>query len=333
VISSSSPSSSSSSSLLNMEPPKGCAAKPFEKKRIAIFGAGGYLGATAFGFLQRAASIYGTGISASSSPRSISATSGGLEGLNKVLGPCFKLAYAGEDLARLVDTSSTSHMTERLKTFDACILGTTYQLEQRAVTLNTYEKNVNDKTYELYLDERYGAWQNNVPENDADVHESIFRNSVRACREAGLSHLVVVETPRTVKPSDFVSILEEEGGMTYTYLRTMSPLKKDKTYSFEKGITNQLNVKKVRDGSSLIPFDAEKSEKEPAVMREDFAALIVQSLMSMDWGESRILEVSSNPESTVSSGFGGKTPANKPMRFDRDWCPNSGMLAEVLSAL
>lgn len=46
-----------SSSSLCMQPPKGCAAKPFEKKKIAVFGAGGYLGAVVFGFLQRAASL------------------------------------------------------------------------------------------------------------------------------------------------------------------------------------------------------------------------------------------------------------------------------------
>jgi len=37
--------------------PKGCAARPFEKKKVAIFGAGGYLGAVIFGFLQRASSL------------------------------------------------------------------------------------------------------------------------------------------------------------------------------------------------------------------------------------------------------------------------------------
>ena len=37
--------------------PKGCAAKPFDKKKIAVFGAGGDLGAVVFGFLQRAASL------------------------------------------------------------------------------------------------------------------------------------------------------------------------------------------------------------------------------------------------------------------------------------
>jgi hypothetical protein len=43
--------------ILHLTRPKGCAAKPFEKKKVAIFGAGGYLGAVIFGFLQRASSL------------------------------------------------------------------------------------------------------------------------------------------------------------------------------------------------------------------------------------------------------------------------------------
>ena len=248
----------------------------------------------------------------------------------KVLVSRFRLAYAGEDLMRIVDTSDINHIKDRLKDFDGCILGTTYQLEQRSVSLNTYEKNPNDKTFELYLDERYGVFENNVPSDDADIHTSIFRNSVQACKEAGISHLLVVETARTVRPMDFVKILEEEG-VAYTYMRTMSALKKDKEYTFEKGITNKLEVVRLPAGSSLASFDAQKSENEPAVYREDLAALIVQSLMTLDWGESRILEVSSSPGSTVSSGYGGKM--RKGLRFDRDWCPNSELMADILSAL
>jgi len=309
--------------------PKGCAAKPLEKKKIAVFGAGGYLGATLFGFLQRAASLYGTGISPMSSPRAICATNAGAEGLNKVLGPKFKLAYAGEDLIRLVDASDVNHIKERLKAFDACVLGTTYQLEQRSVTLNTYEQNPNAKTFEMYLDERYGAWTKNVPRNDADVHTSIFRNSVEACREAGLSHLVVVETALTACPMDFIDILEEEG-VAYTYIRTVAPLTKDINFTFEKGITNQLRVVRLPAKSRLVSFDAESSE-EPVVYREDLAALIAQTLMTLDWGESRILEVSSSPGSKVKSEYGGNMP--KGLSFAKEWCPNSELLAEVLTAL
>lgn len=318
------------SSSLYMEPKaKGCAAIPFEKKKIAVFGAGGYLGTTVFGFLQRASSLYGTGIAGISSPRAICATASSSGTINKVLGTAFKLAFMGEDLIRLVDTSDVSHISERVKNFDAAVLGTTYQLEKRTVSLNTYEKTPNDKTFEFYLDERYGAWDNGVPDDDSDIHTSIFRNSVRACVEAGVSHLVVMETPRTVRPMDFLNILKEED-ITYTYIRTGSPLKKDINYSFEKGITNKLGVVRHPAGSSLTSYETQNPENEPAIYREDLAALIVQSLMTLDWGESRVLEVSPTPGSTITSGYGAK---RSKLKFDKDWCPNSGILAEVLSAL
>ncbi|KAL7554509.1 hypothetical protein ACHAWF_017966 [Thalassiosira exigua] len=317
-------------SSLNMVPmAKGCAAKPFEKKKIAVFGAGGYLGAVVFGFLQRAASIYGTGISAGSSPRGIFSTSGGSEALNKVLGPSFKLAYAGEDLVRLVDTKSVAHIKERVKGFDGAILGTAYQLEKRSVTLNTYEKAPNDKTFEIYLDEKYGAWEDDVPSNDSDIHLTIFRNSIRACKEAGICHVVVVETHRTLRPMDFVNILEDEG-VAYTYIRTDSSFAKDINYTFEKGISNKLAVTRVPEGTQMTPFDASASD-QGSINREDMAALMVQCLLTLDWKESRILDVSPSSDSTISSGYGGKRM--KGLKFDKEWCPNSEFLAESLAAL
>lgn len=319
---------------LHMSQPKGCASKPFEKKKIALFGAGGYLGAVTFGFLQRASSLYGTGIAGGSSPRAIGAAGSVAEQLNRVLGPAFKLAYAGEDLVRLVDISDVDYIQERLRGFDAAILGTTYQLEPRSVTPNTYEKmNPNAKTYEFYLDERYGAWgQENVPGDDDDIHKSMFRNSLGACKEAGLSHVVVVETPRTVRPVEYMNILEEEGGdITYTYIRTDSPLSKDKTYTFEKGISNKLDVRIVDKSALTSSIDtAQKSDKTSAINREDLAALIVQSLMQLDWRESRILEVSPSGIN-ISSGFG--TKEKRKQKYDQFWCPNADLLGDVLSAL
>lgn len=70
-------------SSLRMQP-KGCAARPFEKKNVAVFGAGGYLGAIIFGFLQRAGALYGTGIAGTSSPRAICATGPSSAAINKV---------------------------------------------------------------------------------------------------------------------------------------------------------------------------------------------------------------------------------------------------------
>ncbi|KAL3785082.1 hypothetical protein HJC23_001460 [Cyclotella cryptica] len=305
---------------------EGCAAKPYEKKKIAVFGAGGYLGATVFGFLQRAASIYGTGISGGSSPRAIGATRTTSEALNKVLTPCFKLAYAGEDLVRLVDSTNKDYIKERLKSFDAAILGTVYQLEQRSVTGNTYEKTPNDKTFEFYLDERYGARGGGVPRDCSDYHISMFESAIQACKESGsIKHVVVLETPRTPRPRDFISILEREG-ISYTYIRANS-LKKDLTYSFEKGVKEKLTVALLSEVSRIPPHTDEPNNGEKAVFREDIAALIVQCLMSLNWEESRIIEVSATSETISSNSL---TEKKSKQRFDKEWCPNSNVYAEML---
>jgi len=309
---------------------EGCAARPFEKKKIAVFGAGGYLGAIVFGFLQRAASIYGTGISGGSSPRAIGATRTTSEALNKVLTPCFKLAYAGEDLVRLVKSTDKDYIKDRLKSFDAAILGTVYQLEQRTVTGNTYEKTPNDKTFDFYLDERYGAREDGAPEDGSDYHVSMFESAIQACRESGsIQHVVVLETPRTTRPMDFIRILEREG-MSYTYIRARH-LKKDLTYSFEKGVKEKLNVALVAGGSSIFPSLDEPKNDENAVFREDIAALIVQCLMSLNWKESRVIEVSSASESIESNNY--PTEKKSKQRFDKEWCPNSDVYAEMLANL
>ncbi len=267
---------------------------------------------------------YGTGIAGGSSPRAIGATRSTSEALNKELTTSFSLAYAGEDLVRLVDTSTVQHITERIKLFDAAVLGTVYQLERRTATLNTYEKTPNDKTYDFYLDERYGAREDDVPADDADIHVDMFRNMVKACKESGsIQHLVVLETPKTSRPMDFVNILEEEG-IAYTYLRVKSAMKKDVYFTFDKGIKDSLDVVSVPVELPLEPIDASNAGNESVVYREDVAALIVQSLMSLDWSKSRVLEVSA---SSTPVEF---VPPGKKAKFDKEWCTNSKLIGEKL---
>ncbi|KAL7512825.1 hypothetical protein ACHAXN_010193 [Cyclotella atomus] len=268
-------------------------------------------------------SRYGTGIAGGSSPRAIGATRTTSEALNKVLTPCFKLAYAGEDLVRLVDTTNKDYITDRLKSFDAAVLGTVYQLESRTVTGNTYEKTPNDKTFDFYLDERYGVNEAGVPADDSEYHLQMFETTVHACKDSGsIHHLVVLETPRTKRPVEFINILEREN-MPYTYIRAKH-FKKDKTYSFEKGVKDKLNIKLLHKGTTALSEDQPK--EDDAVYREDLAALIVQSLMSLNWKKSRILEVSA-AESIVS-----EAPSKK-QKFDKEWCPNSQVYAEMLASL
>lgn len=312
-------------SLQMLNEPKGCASKPFEKKKICVFGAGGYLGSAVFGFLQRAGALYGTGISGLSSPRAIAATASSAEALNKVLGSAFKLAYAGEDLVRLIDTSDVDHIIERVQSYDAAVLGTVYQLEKRAVTLNTYEKTPNDKTYDFYLDEKYGAWENDVPSDDSEFHAQIFANSLQALVESGsMKHVVVIETPRTPDPMVFINILEEVG-IPYTYLRIKGKLIKDISFSFDKGVKDSLAVSKFQP-DFIYPIENEVYENERPVYREDVAALVVQSLMSLDWNESKILEVASSP-----LPLNNHVPTKK-TRTDRDWCINSELLEISLNS-
>lgn len=123
--------------------PQGCAGKPFEKKKVAVLGGGGYLGALTFGFLQRAASLHGTGIG---NCRCIAATADTAVRLNRVLGKHFALAQADESFIKLTDLSSVDMIASRLQGWDALIMGTDLFLQKMPVTSGTYERTPNDKT-------------------------------------------------------------------------------------------------------------------------------------------------------------------------------------------
>lgn len=124
--------------------PQGCAATPFEKKKVAVLGGGGYLGAVTFGFLQRAASLYGTGIG---SCRCIGATADTAVRLNGVLGKNFCRAQADESFIKLTDLYSSADMiASRLQGWDALILGSDLFVQERPITGGTYERTPNDKT-------------------------------------------------------------------------------------------------------------------------------------------------------------------------------------------
>eukprot|EP00568_Trieres_chinensis_P012897 CAMPEP_0183295588 /NCGR_PEP_ID=MMETSP0160_2-20130417/3496_1 /TAXON_ID=2839 ORGANISM="Odontella Sinensis, Strain Grunow 1884" /NCGR_SAMPLE_ID=MMETSP0160_2 /ASSEMBLY_ACC=CAM_ASM_000250 /LENGTH=335 /DNA_ID=CAMNT_0025457097 /DNA_START=153 /DNA_END=1156 /DNA_ORIENTATION=- len=327
-------------SMSSMRNPKGCASKPLDKKRVAIFGGGGYMGATAFGFVQRASSLYGTGLGGTGSPRLIGATAIGSDSLNRVLASSFSLAFAGEQMVRLTDMQNVEAIAARLSGFDAAICGTVYQLEQRPVTANTYEKTPNDKTYEFYLDERRGGMgQTDVDWDELDIHLGLFENTIAACKLAKLKHLVVIETPETNGSESFAKVLGESG-IPFTYIRVRGGLESCKAYSFEMGLQGDLEIQ----GSSLtngytsaiggdwlplVEESREDLEDKCKVSREDVSALAVQSLMSLDWARSRYLDVSSQGKLSKESGD-ERMFSTRPKRYDREWCVNSQILADKL---
>jgi hypothetical protein len=124
--------------------PKGSAATPSAKRKIAVLGSGGYLGAVTFGFLQRASSLYGTGIG---NCRCIGATADTAVRLNRVLSKNFCLAQADESFIKLTDLTSVAAIANRLEGWDAIIFGSDLFLQPRSVTAGTYERTPNEKAY------------------------------------------------------------------------------------------------------------------------------------------------------------------------------------------
>lgn len=335
---------------MSSSPDLGSSNKPYEKKKIAVFGAGGYLSSTIYGFLQRASSIYGTGISnTSSSPRAICATSVGAGSLNTILARSFKLAFAGENFIRLTNLRDVNHIRERVAGYDAVVLGTIYQLAIKPCTAGTYGTTPNSKTLEFFMDDR-NMVDATVSDDDMDVHLDLFQNSIEACKLAGIQHLVVMETPATKNSKPFADVLDR-AQIPFTYIRASGELENSNMYTFEEGVQADIKVKGFTladnyaskngyiSGDWSDSFDNEvqsNNEDTSNIPREDLAALAVQSLMSLDWKKSRCIDVTSHGrlvKKDESISEDGKYVTPKLLKSDKDWLIQSEILAEKIRAI
>mmetsp|Transcript_14190 Transcript_14190/g.34194 ORF Transcript_14190/g.34194 Transcript_14190/m.34194 type:complete len:373 (+) Transcript_14190:118-1236(+) len=309
---------SMSSSSMPLPKNMGCAAKPFEKKKVCVFGAGGYLGGCVYGMLQRAGSLYGTGISGvAGSPRAVVATSAGSVALNGILSKNFVLAQADESFVRVADMTSIEAVQEKIRSFDAAVLATRCVLEDRPVTLGTYEKTPNDKTKEFYMDQPRGSTIRGV--DDIDYSMQLFRKTVEASSLEGVRHLVVVETDlefdNTPAGDKYLDVLNEVG-VRYTYIRPMGDLQKLPNFTYITGVQQDLSVSQGSGADS----------RTGTINREDLAALCVQSLMTLDWTSSRILQVAATDKTVPIPDPKSVTPA-------KEWCVNSDVLRSSLAAV
>ncbi|KAG7339236.1 hypothetical protein IV203_002118 [Nitzschia inconspicua] len=299
--------------------PKGSAAKPYEKQKVAVFGAGGYLGGCIYGFLQRAGSLYGTGISGvGGSPRAVVATSAGSVSLNGILSKNFILAQADESFVKLTNMTIVDAIQSRLNGFDAAILGTRFTLEPRPVTLGSYEKSPNDKTMEFYMERPRIATVKGI--DDPNYSLQLFNNILQACKSEGLRHLVVIETDSefdtdTVAGDKYLALLEEVG-VPYTYIRPVGSFENLKEYTYAKGVQSTL---KITQPTSLEEFQSGSG----TLYREDFAAVCVQALLSLDWSDNRVLQV--EPVGSLGQEIAGRAIPQ------REWCMNSDSLQELLA--
>jgi hypothetical protein len=302
----------------SLQQPKGSAATPFQKKKIAVVGGGGYLGGLVFGFLQRACSLYGTGMG---SVRCIGATSDTAVRMNRLLGKNFCLAVADEMNIKLTDLQSVDALQQSLEGFEAVIWGTEVSFLQRSVTAGTYDKSPNQKAMELY----WGAQGNAVGDEMETTQESIFENLLQASRQAGVKHMVVVQD---VSSDNWLPRLEN-CGVPFTFIRPAGKLLAVQDYTYRKGIQGSLSVS---SAYSAMPNDdtstASSLESSPSpVCTEDVAALCVQCLQSLDWTKSRCINVSCNGALNVES----LDPVTK--RPDEEWCVRSSVLEGALTGI
>jgi hypothetical protein len=298
---------------------KGAAAKPYEKQKVAVFGAGGYLGGCIYGFLQRAGSLYGTGISGvGGGPRAIVATSAGSVSLNGVLSKNFVLAQADESFVKLTDMTNMEAVQSRLKNFDAAILATRFTLEPRPVTLGSYEKSPNDKAMEFYMERPRVATVKGM--DDPEYSMQLFHNILQASKSEGLRHLLVLETDSEFDGYVGDKYLQklEETGIPYTYIRPIGSLENSKDFTYAKGVQSRM---KVTQAMSLDDFKAISG----SLYREDVAAVCVQALLSLDWYTNRVLQV--EQVGSLDKEKGGKAIPQ------REWCMNSDKLQVMLAGL
>ena len=315
------------SSSINVPNPKGSAANPLQKQKIAVLGAGGYLGGLTFGYLQRASSLYGTGMGGIGSPRNVCATGMNSMALNKILSKNFVLAYAGEDQMKLTNMIDVDMIAARLEGYGAAVIGTAYFLEQRPVTACTYEQGPNCKTWEFYLEAPRQSGESQA--DDQELHLQIFENTLRAAKQSHLQHILVVETPRTKQPEDFEALLNQ-CGVPFTYLRIDAALENYPDHTYQKGVQGDLVIEgKLIDTRTnwMDNLPPPRTDGSAPLYREDLAACIVQSLQSLDWATSRCIRV------TSLGDWEGARKGKITGRQDKEWCGNSIILAEKMASV
>jgi hypothetical protein len=310
---------------------RGSAATPLTKQNIAVLGSGGYMGAMVFGYLQRAVSLYGTGLGR---VRCLGATSDTAVRLNRLLSKHFCLAVADESVVKLTNMMDVESIQQRLQGYDALILGNDWTLTERPCTANTFEMSPNDKTWEVY----WGSLKSseNVDDDDDDddadkasllqaqdrIKSEILDNILQAVKLAGIQHIVGVDSGTALTTDSSLLSRLIDSGVPYTCIQPVGQLINVPDYTYRKGVVGQLLVQAVQHDEEN---DFTTASSSLQLAKEDVAAMCVQSLQSLDWTTSRTLQVSCSGSLQVLQ------PVSK--RPDQEWCVESRQLEAALTGI
>ena len=214
-------------SLLLPSSPLGTALKPINKKTVAVIGAGGTLGSTIFGFLQRSSSLFPYGVSATKgSPRAITATAVGSKNVLSCLSSRFVLAYSPESNFALTDFSDGEAIQARLENFDYAVISTRYKKQQARVVPGSYEPpNKTGLVLEPLMEaDSAGDVQPLSLTMKAEEIErddgSVFRlAAVAADRSVRTKHVVVIGEAGSVEDAkESVAFLQKETSTPFTFI-------------------------------------------------------------------------------------------------------------------
>jgi hypothetical protein len=270
------------------------------------------MGAMVFGFLQRSASLYGTG---NGSVRCLGATSDTAVRLNRILSKHFCLAVADESYIKLTNLQSVEAIQERMQGWDAIILGNDLTVTQRPCTANTFETSPNEKTWEIYWELKSNADADEKSGEISTAKSHILSNVLQAAKFAKIQHIVAVDS----SPDQSLESQLSQCGLPFTCIQPVGQLIQVPDYTFRKGVVGELSVQpSLSETMSRVNDNNQLAE-------EDIAALCVQVLQSLDWTTSRSLQVSCS----------GPVEVNEPVvkRPDQEWCVESRKLESSLASI
>jgi hypothetical protein len=114
----------------------------------------------------------------------------------------------------------------------------------------------------------------------------LLKNSLEACREAGIKHVVVVKTDAEfdkLTPVGDKYMMPVLWYIAYTYIKPVGKLENVRDYTYGKGIPGNLKM----DALDRSQLGGDTSTG--TIFWEDVAALYVQSLLSLDWNSKHII--------------------------------------------